>query len=74
MSTPTFGMYSFLGKLNAIKVVDVPRKEGFQVDVAAIKAAVQDYKYEDPLFCTHTRTPHLNVLMPRYKLPHNNQP
>lgn len=44
MSTPTFGMYSFLGKLNGISIVDVPRKAGFHVDVEGIKAAVQRFK------------------------------
>ncbi len=37
---PTFGMYSFDAKLSGGVVIDVPRKEDFSLDVAAIEAAV----------------------------------
>lgn len=31
ISTPTFGMYSFLGKINKARIVDVPRDAAFDV-------------------------------------------
>lgn len=44
ISTPTFGMYSFLGKLFGAEVIDVPRKANFEVDVAAVKEAVRKHE------------------------------
>jgi histidinol-phosphate aminotransferase len=40
-NVPTFGMYSFLAKINGARVVDVARKPGFEVDVAGCEAAVR---------------------------------
>lgn len=37
---PTFGMYSFDARLSGGTVIDVPRREDFSLDVAAIKTAV----------------------------------
>lgn len=37
---PTFGMYSFDARLSGGKVIDVPRREDFSLDVAGIEAAV----------------------------------
>jgi len=43
-ATPTFGMYSFLGKLAKARIVEVPRDpaNGFTVDVDGIARAVAD--------------------------------
>lgn len=41
ISTPTFGMYAFLGKIANAKVVDVPRRTDFSVDVAGVVAAIR---------------------------------
>merc|ERR1712216_708675 len=44
ISTPTFGMYKFLGAITKIDIIDVPRKEGFEVDIQGIVKAVRDNK------------------------------
>lgn len=43
-ATPTFGMYSFLGKLSRARVIEVPRRrdEDFALDLPGIEAAVRD--------------------------------
>jgi histidinol-phosphate aminotransferase len=41
---PTFGMYSFDGELNAARVIEVPRKEDFSLDLDAICKAVDVYQ------------------------------
>lgn len=38
---PTFGMYSFDGELNAARVIEVPRKANFSLDMPAIREAVK---------------------------------
>ena len=38
---PTFGMYSFDGELNAARVIEVPRKADFSLDMPAIREAVK---------------------------------
>ena len=38
--TPTFGIYRFSAELCGGRLVEVPRDQGFAVDVAAVKAAV----------------------------------
>eukprot|EP00041_Stephanoeca_diplocostata_P033280 m.1095861 g.1095861 ORF g.1095861 m.1095861 type:complete len:444 (-) comp24305_c0_seq9:2598-3929(-) len=42
ISTPTFGMYSFLGKAAGMNVIEVPRRKDFTVDGDAVIAAIQD--------------------------------
>ena len=42
--TPTFGMYSFLGKLSKAEVVDVPRLADFNVNVPAVVDAVRQHQ------------------------------
>lgn len=37
---PTYGMYEVLANLNDIKTVNVPLKEGFQIDVKSVLSAV----------------------------------
>ncbi len=41
---PTFGMYSFDGELNAARVIEVPRKQDFSLDMDAICKAVDAYQ------------------------------
>jgi histidinol-phosphate aminotransferase len=40
--TPTFGMYPFVSQLWGARVVEVPRREDFGLDVAAVRRAVSD--------------------------------
>jgi histidinol-phosphate aminotransferase len=40
---PTFGMYAFDGELNAARVVEVPRKVDFSLDMEGIFSAVKQY-------------------------------
>jgi histidinol-phosphate aminotransferase len=40
---PTFGMYSFDAELNAARVVEVPRKEDFSLDMKGISSAVKQH-------------------------------
>ncbi len=39
-ASPTFGMYSFLSKVNGTRFVEVPRGPAFEIDVAAIGRTV----------------------------------
>mmetsp|Transcript_14102 Transcript_14102/g.34479 ORF Transcript_14102/g.34479 Transcript_14102/m.34479 type:complete len:639 (-) Transcript_14102:74-1990(-) len=41
---PTFGMYKFLGAISKIEIVEVGRKENFEVDVPAVCAAIKKNK------------------------------
>jgi len=41
---PTFGMYPFDGELNAARVIEIPRKSDFSLDMPAIHEAVKTYK------------------------------
>lgn len=43
ISTPTFGMYSFLGKAAGMNVIEVPRRKDFTVDGDAVIAAIRDH-------------------------------
>eukprot|EP00730_Choanoeca_flexa_P017499 TRINITY_DN843_c0_g1_i1.p1 TRINITY_DN843_c0_g1~~TRINITY_DN843_c0_g1_i1.p1 ORF type:complete len:373 (+),score=100.27 TRINITY_DN843_c0_g1_i1:84-1202(+) len=43
-SIPTFGMYKFLGSVANINVVNVPRREDFNIDVDDIIAAIRENK------------------------------
>eukprot|EP00048_Salpingoeca_helianthica_P016283 m.231466 g.231466 ORF g.231466 m.231466 type:complete len:364 (+) comp18370_c0_seq1:22-1113(+) len=61
ISTPTFGMYSFLGKLSSAAIVDVPRTPSFDVDVPALCAAVREHKAE-LVFLPSPNNPTGNVL------------
>ncbi|MDK1081715.1 MAG: histidinol-phosphate transaminase [Anaerolineae bacterium] len=40
---PTFGMYSFDAALNNVKVIDIPRKKDFSLDLDGIINAVEKY-------------------------------
>ncbi len=40
---PTFGMYPFDTRLNAGQVIDVPRQDGFRLDIPAIQKAVAEF-------------------------------
>jgi len=39
---PAFEMYGFFARLSGSTVIEIPRDEGFAVDIAAVKAAVSD--------------------------------
>eukprot|EP00029_Vermamoeba_vermiformis_P007657 TRINITY_DN3373_c0_g1_i1.p1 TRINITY_DN3373_c0_g1~~TRINITY_DN3373_c0_g1_i1.p1 ORF type:complete len:1492 (+),score=442.42 TRINITY_DN3373_c0_g1_i1:647-4477(+) len=52
ISTPTFGMYSFLGKINKARIVDVPRDTNFDVDVNAVAQAVKKNNAKLMFFAT----------------------
>lgn len=41
---PTFGMYSFSTRVAGGRVIDVPRKEDFSLDIDSIRAVAQDAK------------------------------
>lgn len=41
---PTFGMYAFDGILNQAKIVTIPRRADFSLDLAAIEVAVKEYR------------------------------
>jgi histidinol-phosphate aminotransferase len=41
---PTFGMYPFDGDLCRAQVVNIPRREGFSLDLPAIERAVDEFK------------------------------
>ena len=58
---PTFGMYSFDARLAGAKVVDVPRRDDFSVDVEAIAAAVETHRPK-LLFLTSPNNPSGNWL------------
>lgn len=64
--TPTFGMYSFLGKIARVEVVEVPRKQHphFHVDIAGIKKAVEARQTHRPalLFLASPNNPTGGVL------------
>jgi len=39
---PTFGMYSFLARVNGCRVVEVPRRDGFELDLRGVARAVEE--------------------------------
>jgi histidinol-phosphate aminotransferase len=41
---PTFGMYSFDGELNGARVIEIPRKEDFSLDMDSICKTVETYQ------------------------------
>jgi histidinol-phosphate aminotransferase len=41
---PTFGMYSFDAELNAARVMEIPRKDDFSLDLESICKAVETYQ------------------------------
>ena len=53
---PTFGMYAFDAAVNNARVVDVPRRADFSVDVAAVLAAAQQHSPR-MLFLTSPNNP-----------------
>lgn len=40
-ATPTFGMYAFLAKINGAQMIDVPRGDGFALDLPGLASAVR---------------------------------
>jgi hypothetical protein len=53
---PTFGMYAFDTRLNAGKVVEIPRRPDFSLDLPAIRAAVEVHRPK-VLFVTSPNNP-----------------
>jgi histidinol-phosphate aminotransferase len=43
---PSFEMYGFFARMNGAKIVSVPRKEDFSVDVDAIEKQVSSFKFQ----------------------------
>ncbi len=43
---PSFEMYGFFARLNGAKIVSVPRREDFSVDVEAIEQQVSSFKFQ----------------------------
>lgn len=43
---PSFEMYSFFARLNGAKIVSVPRREDFSIDVDAIEKEIRDWRLE----------------------------
>ena len=41
---PTFGMYSFDAELNAARVIEVPRRKDFSLDMESIRKAVESHQ------------------------------
>lgn len=62
---PTFGMYSFDAGLAGAKVVRVPRRENFHVDVHAIHEAVAAAPRAKLLYLTSPNNPDGSLLSPR---------
>jgi histidinol-phosphate aminotransferase len=58
---PTFGMYAFDGALNHARMVDVPRKADFSVDIDAVEKTVEDCNAK-VLFLAHPNNPDGGVL------------
>ncbi len=43
---PAFEMYSFFARMNGVRIVSVPRREDFSVNVDAIEKAISDFKLQ----------------------------
>ena len=41
---PTFGMYQFDADVNAARVISIPRKKNFEIDIKGIETAIQQYQ------------------------------
>src|SRR5258706_900179 len=60
---PTFGMYPFDTELNAGRIVDVPRRADFSLDVNGIRAAVQEHTPK-LIFLTSPNNPDGSLIPP----------
>jgi histidinol-phosphate aminotransferase len=60
---PTFGMYPFDTRLNAGRVVEIPRRSDFSLDMPAIQAAV-DLHRPKALFITSPNNPDGSLIPP----------
>jgi len=58
---PTFGMYQFDGDLNAAKVVNVPRKADFSLDMPALRQAIRTHRPK-LLFLTSPNNPNGSMI------------
>ncbi len=59
---PSFGMYPFSSDVNAAQLVEVPRRDDFSLDVAAIEAAVQSNRRAKVLFICSPNNPDGSVI------------
>jgi histidinol dehydrogenase len=59
---PTFGVYSFLAGVNKARVLDVPRRADFSLDVEGIEAAVQAEPRATVLFLCSPNNPDGSVI------------
>lgn len=65
INTPTFGMYSFLGKIVKANIVDVPRLDSFDLDIDATAAKLASLECKPNrvmLFCASPNNPTGNPL------------
>lgn len=60
---PTFGMYSFDAELNAGRVIEVPRKSDFSLDLDSIRKAVETHKPK-LFFITSPNNPDGSIIPP----------
>lgn len=58
---PTFSMYAFDGTLNQARIIEVPRKADFKLDLPSLAAAVQQHQPK-VLFLAHPNNPDGGVL------------
>jgi histidinol-phosphate aminotransferase len=61
---PTFGMYPFDTQLNAGRIVDVPRRADFSLDVDGIRAAVAKHQPK-LIFLTSPNNPDGSLILPK---------
>jgi histidinol-phosphate aminotransferase len=61
---PTFGMYRFDAGLEGAKVIEVPRRADFSIDVDAVEAAARAYPAAKLLFLTSPNNPDGSLLDP----------
>lgn len=54
---PTFGMYSFDTAINAGRVINIPRRDDFSVDVAAIESPISNLQSPKVLFLASPNNP-----------------
>ena len=60
---PTFGMYHFDAEVNAARVISIPRKANFELDLAGVVAAVKQH-HPKVLFLASPNNPDGSLLSP----------
>lgn len=61
VSNPTFGMYSFLGQISKHKIINVPRKAGWEVDIDEIIRVAKE-THAALIFMTSPNNPTGNMI------------